>query len=308
MFPDYLLPGQTGSSCGTRTSASLLPLIQGRMNSILTYNPSVINAINVVNEEFVGAGYGLNCYRTIIGAPLFIDKAFQYARAADPHATLVLNEAFYNEAIDAFQYAIDRYEIDFVFNYVKDAKKRGIPIDAVGVQNHLNVDSGIHFTQQYLDDLDYLFAKARDAGVKVIFTEMEVYQTRGKTQTDVATVYKNTMAKCLTNSNCLGIYFWGISDKFGASGTNSTLFDASYNRKPAYNAVMDALRENTTRGCTGIPVTATPTPIRIPGDITDVGDVPGDQVNIFDYNLVLSNFGNPYTIFDYNNVIANFGK
>jgi hypothetical protein len=51
-----------------------------------------------------------------------------------------------------------------------------------------------------------------------------------------------------------------------------------------------------------------PTPATIPGDLTDMGDVPGDQVNIFDYNLVLSSFGNPYTIFDYNDVIQNFAK
>jgi beta-mannanase len=52
--------------------------------------------------------------------------------------------------------------------------------------------------------------------------------------------------------------------------------------------------------------TVTPTPTPIPGDYTDVGDVPGDEVNIFDYNLVVSNFGNPYTIFDYNNVVQYF--
>jgi hypothetical protein len=61
-----------------------------------------------------------------------------------------------------------------------------------------------------------------------------------------------------------------------------------------------------TRTPTPTPLPPPPTPI--PGDLTDVGDVPGDQVNIFDYNLVITNFGNPYTIFDYNNVVANFGK
>ncbi|EKD80636.1 MAG: hypothetical protein ACD_40C00045G0001, partial [uncultured bacterium] len=28
----------------------------------------------------------------------------------------------------------------------------------------------------------------------------------------------------------------------------------------------------------------------------------------FDYNLLVSKFGNPYTIFDYNSLVANYGK
>ena len=41
----------------------------------------------------------------------------------------------------------------------------------------------------------------------------------------------------------------------------------------------------------------------LPGDLnTD------SHVDLFDYNLLISKFGNPYTIFDYNNLVANFGK
>ena len=54
--------------------------------------------------------------------------------------------------------------------------------------------------------------------------------------------------------------------------------------------------------------TPTPTPTPIPGDLTETGDVTGDHVNIYDYNLLVSKFGNPYTIFDYNDLVGNFGK
>jgi parallel beta-helix repeat protein len=54
--------------------------------------------------------------------------------------------------------------------------------------------------------------------------------------------------------------------------------------------------------------TSTPTPGSIAGNFTDYGDVAGDQVNIWDYNYVVTYFGNPYTIFDYNDVVTNFGK
>jgi hypothetical protein len=46
----------------------------------------------------------------------------------------------------------------------------------------------------------------------------------------------------------------------------------------------------------------------IPGDFTDTGDTPSDQVNIYDYNKLVIYYANPYTIFDYNDIIANYSK
>ncbi len=42
---------------------------------------------------------------------------------------------------------------------------------------------------------------------------------------------------------------------------------------------------------------------------TTPGDLNADgEVNIFDYNLLLAEFGTKYTIFDYNAIVANYGK
>jgi hypothetical protein len=39
------------------------------------------------------------------------------------------------------------------------------------------------------------------------------------------------------------------------------------------------------------------------------GDLNGDgKVDIFDYQELIKNFGNPWTIFDYQKIIQNFGK
>ncbi len=51
----------------------------------------------------------------------------------------------------------------------------------------------------------------------------------------------------------------------------------------------------------------TTTPTTIP--TSKPGDLNGDnKVDIFDYNIIVGNFGHPYTIFDYNTLIGNFGK
>lgn len=49
--------------------------------------------------------------------------------------------------------------------------------------------------------------------------------------------------------------------------------------------------------------TPTPTPSDKPGDINSDG-----KVDMNDYNLIVSKFGNLYTIFDYNTLVENFGK
>ena len=46
-----------------------------------------------------------------------------------------------------------------------------------------------------------------------------------------------------------------------------------------------------------------PTPTPKPGDFNGDG-----HVNIYDYNQLIANFGNPYTIFDYNILVENWGK
>ncbi|TXH01530.1 MAG: hypothetical protein E6R05_05575 [Candidatus Moraniibacteriota bacterium] len=47
-----------------------------------------------------------------------------------------------------------------------------------------------------------------------------------------------------------------------------------------------------------------PSPIEYPsGDLTHDG-----LVNIYDFNLLISKFGNPYTIYDFNNIVSNFGR
>ena len=43
--------------------------------------------------------------------------------------------------------------------------------------------------------------------------------------------------------------------------------------------------------------------VKIPGDLNNDG-----KVDLLDYNIIISNFGHPYTIFDYNTLVGNYGK
>jgi len=248
--PKWLFPGE--DQCGNWSKQELLNIMKTHIQSMIQHNSDTVVAWNVVNEAFTGSGangyYIHDCFYEIIG-PEYIDKAFIYAREATPNGLLVLNEPFGQDRMK-------RDKIDAFFSYVKSAKSRGIPIDAVGLQNHLLSKSGGQFSQGYLDDLSYYFQKAKDANVKVLITEMDVYQA-GHTQSDVATVYKNVLAICLENKNCISFGTWGISDKYSwlrvgspnLADAEPLLFDTTYQRKQSFYGLMDALRENTSRKC-----------------------------------------------------------
>ncbi len=322
----WLFPGRTEMSCGTRTKAELEQILQNHFRALATRGGDTITAWNVVNEAFEPDGSMVkDCFYTILGSD-YIDKMFRYARETNPNATLVLNEFFTGG--NTF-----RSKVNGFFAYVRAAKTRGVPIDAVGLQNHQLKQDGYQFTNQYMDDIAYFFQKAREANSKVMITEMDVYQA-GRTQEQVAKVYKDTLAFCLKEPLCISFAVWGISDKFSWSrGTQHAnlpdskpvLFDEQYQRKPAYYAVMDALRESTTRPCvsvsptptktptptptrtptptmqpTNTPVrTPTPshtpapsnTPTRTPTPTPNPADINGDgHVTILDYNIVVAAF------------------
>jgi endo-1,4-beta-xylanase len=215
---------------------------------------NTVKVWNVVNEAFNEDGtLQQDCFYKISGSS-YIDEAFSYAREKAPNATLVLNDFFPSGKLY-------KTKVDGFFSYVKAAKARGVPIDAVGTQNHLLRDGNYQFSQNYINDMAYFIDKAKDANVEVYITEMDVYQA-GRGQDDVAKVYKKTTALCLNNSNCKSLTIFGVSDKYSwarfqnnekLSNARPLLFDGTYARKPEYYGVMNAIRENSTRKCNNDP-------------------------------------------------------
>lgn len=254
--PKWLFPAE--SDCGKWTKEQLLEIMKNRIQTVINHTEGTTVAWNVINEAFRGNasnGYIVNdCFYKIIGKE-YIDQAFIYAREASPNGLLVLNETFGNGRMD-------RAKIDVFLDFVKSAKGRGVPIDAIGIQNHLTSRDGKHFSKGYLEDLDYFFKRASRLDVKILITEMDIYQA-GHTQRDVARLYKKVLAKCLDNSNCISFATFGISDKYSwlrnevnnLKTAKPLLFDEEYKKKISYDYVMDAIRQNRNRGCVGTDTT-----------------------------------------------------
>ena len=210
--------------------SSLRQAMLNHVTRVATYYKGKIYAWDVVNEAFAdgssGARRDSNLQRT---GNDWIEAAFRAARSADSNAKLCYND--YNT--DNWSHA----KTQAVYRMVQDFKSRGVPIDCVGFQSHLNAASPLP------GDYQANLQRFANLGVDVQITELDI-EGSGTAQ---ANNYRSVTETCLAIARCNGITVWGVTDKYSwrPNGT-PLLFDGSYNKKPAYTAVLDTLNGGTT--------------------------------------------------------------
>jgi endo-1,4-beta-xylanase len=181
-----------------------------------------ISSWDVVNEAFEWDGSRRQSNLQTQLGDSWIEDAFRAADAADPDAKLCYND-YGTDGVNAKSTAI--------YNMVVDFQARGVPIDCVGFQTHLGSDSDLSSYQENLQ-------RFADLGVDVEITELDVGGS-GAAQADV---YRTVTEACLNVDRCTGITVWGITDKYSWRGDETPLlFDGNYQKKEAYQAVLDAL-------------------------------------------------------------------
>lgn len=181
-------------------------------------------------------------YRKI--GPSYIEKAFRWAHQADPEAKLFINEygTEWNGA-----------KTDLFYTLVKNLLDKGVPVHAVGFQVHQHVNVKASYEQMYTS-----MKRFTDLGLEVKITELDVaipLPVDGNDTKNQVEIYYNITKACRALPKCTGITTWGFTDKYswinqlnnagGHSGVNhgSPLpFDDNYHKKPAYYAIMDALK------------------------------------------------------------------
>jgi endo-1,4-beta-xylanase len=180
--------------------------------------------------------------------PGYIDIAFRTARRADPHAILTYND-YGIEAEDEASTA----KRAAVLELVRGMQKRGVPIDAVGIQSHVSAGPDHVYgpaLRQFMKDVQKL-------GLKMMLTEMDVNDRElpadiPTRDTAVADVYASYLKTTLENKDVLALLTWGITDKYtwlnheGARKDGlperCLPFDADLKPKAAYDAELNNLR------------------------------------------------------------------
>jgi endo-1,4-beta-xylanase len=229
------------SDCGGWSAADLEGILQTYIQTIVSRFRGQAVAWEVVNQPITTAR---TCWRRILGDG-YIERAFGYARAADPAAHLFLNEAFGRSGVE--KAATDQF-----MALVKQLKVNGAPIDTVGIQMHLSADI---LDPSYAQEFQYFLDQARGAGVGVFITEMDVYQgPPGRFRDPLIVqkqIYQTITRTCLADPQCTNLIVWGVSDNHTwlahLSGNDfinpqPLLFDGQFREKPAFFGVLDALQ------------------------------------------------------------------
>ncbi|WP_406392570.1 non-reducing end alpha-L-arabinofuranosidase family hydrolase [Streptomyces sp. NBC_00882] len=219
-------------------AATLRSVMKNHITTEMTHFKGKIYAWDVVNEAFADGGSGQHrssVFQNVLGNG-FIEEAFRTARAADSSAKLCYNDYNIENWTDA--------KTQGVYAMVKDFKSRGVPIDCVGFQSHFG-------TGGQPSNFRTTLANFAALGVDVQITELDIAQAS-------ATNYANTVNACLSVARCTGITVWGIRDKDSwRSSENPLLFDSNGNPKPAYSAVMNALKATPSTATSATPTTTT---------------------------------------------------
>jgi endo-1,4-beta-xylanase len=248
-----IAPPPAGGEVAAKVDSAMSRFIR----STVTHYAGKVKAWDVVNEPLVDDG-SLRTDKNTTVAPTATDyffwsqylgrdyalNAFNYARAADPNALLFIND--YNlESSPA--------KLDSLIAFVKELQGKGAKIDGIGTQMHISVNT------QY-NAIDNMFQKLAATGLKVRISELDVRINPSDkpdfTQSPTALAYQAVMYKYVISSYIkyvpaaqrYGVTIWGVDD--ATSWINVTqgktdfplLFDAKFARKPAYAAVMEALK------------------------------------------------------------------
>ena len=111
------------------TRELVLKRMKNHVETVMKRCKGKIDAWDVVNEVFNEEGTLRDSqWKRIVGND-FIEKAFEFARAADPSAKLVYNDCN----------ACNSSKRDGIAKLAKELKKKGL-IDAVGMQGHWLLD------------------------------------------------------------------------------------------------------------------------------------------------------------------------
>lgn len=218
------------------------------VTAVATHYRGKVHAWDVVNEAIAdgptGALRSENPF-TALGVD-YIDEAFRAARAADPEALL-----FYN---DYEGDAAGTPKSDAIYQLVKDMVDRGVPIDGVGMQFHLD-PRRLPLLPKVRENMQ----RIADLGLLVDITEMDVPVgiVRGDEAMKFARqaeIYRDYVSLCSAFTACDAVTFWGFTDKYswlnfpqwamlrGPGPHKPLLFDAEYAPKPAFDAVRNALK------------------------------------------------------------------
>ncbi|MBV9329625.1 MAG: endo-1,4-beta-xylanase [Chloroflexi bacterium] len=220
---------------GGFTSSQLTDMLHAHITDEVSHFAGEISAWDVVNEPFNDDGTWRNSIWYQAMGPDYVALALQWAYDADPAARLYVND-YNTEPLGA--------KSDAMYALASDLVARGVPLNGVGFQAHLGLQS------RFPDTLTPNLQRFADLGLDVAITEADIRMplpADSDKYVQQAGYFQRLLQSCLVVERCVSFTVWGFDDThswvpgaFPGQGA-ATLLDAAFDPKPAYFALRDAL-------------------------------------------------------------------
>ena len=239
---------------GPHPAKAVEQLMRTHVSTVCGHFGKTIKSWDVVNEAVDPADGKLrqNALTKPLGALEQIDLAFRLAHEYAPHAQLVYNDYMRGDAGSARHRA-------GVLALLADLKKRGSPVNALGLQSHIGswdeTDKGRSDLAEWRKFLDEVTAM----GFDLLITELDVNDRRlpadiAKRDAGVAAATRDFLDVTLAYPRLRDILVWGLADNVNWLQTwdeaprkdklpmRPTPFDAQLKAKPMKQAIIDAIK------------------------------------------------------------------
>ncbi|MBR3443423.1 MAG: endo-1,4-beta-xylanase [Bacteroidaceae bacterium] len=217
------------------------------IHAIVGRYKDIVYCWDVVNEAITDDPNAAVPYRQSplyeIAGEEFIEKAFEFAREADPDALLFYND--YNEA--------DPVKSVRIAEMVRQMKEKGVPIDGIGMQGHYNiyepsaqdVDAAIErfshvVSHIHVTELDIRVNREMGGQLKFKRDAAAITDSINRVHADRYAAMFRVFCKHSDVIDC--VTFWNLSDRDSwlSEQNYPLLFDRNYQKKRAYDAVIKA--------------------------------------------------------------------
>ena len=250
--PDYFLVG---------SREDIRQRLETYIGTVMEHFSGRIHIWDVVNEAVStdlfrgddGVGPDRNTiWYEAVGNADYIDWAFQAARAADPNALLFLNDFETEEPRKAGWFR----------DIVRRLIERGVPIDGVGHQVHLRLESTAESVLASIDaiqnEFPHLVTHVTEMDISMYTDPGSCYETGTNCLPDLgpnpplellrqqAQIYRDIFTGLTQRSYVEYVSLWGVTDGDSAANNNPAvrfnhplLFDRDGEPKPAFFAITD---------------------------------------------------------------------
>jgi len=239
---------------GPQPTKTVEQLMRTHVSTVCGHFGKAIKSWDAVNEAVDPADGKLrqNALTRPLGAVEQIDLAFRLAHEYAPQAQLVYNDYMRGDAGSAKHRA-------GVLALLADLKKRGTPVNALGLQSHIGswdeTDKGRADLVEWRKFLD----EVTGMGYDLLITELDVNDRRlpadvAKRDAGVAAATRDYLDVTLSYPRLRDILVWGLADNVSWLQTwdeaprtdklpmRPTPFDAQLKAKPMRQAIADAIK------------------------------------------------------------------